>query len=77
MLHLNETGVEVLRKRISNKNTETYWNNYDFHIWRKNTGGYSDTNGVFRNSSWGISEKIAISSLGLWDFPVKYVKHFK
>lgn len=77
MLHLYENGVEVLRKRISNKNLDTYWDNYNFIIWKKDIGGYSNTNGVFRNGTWGIANSIPINSQGIWILPLKYVKYFK
>jgi len=77
MLHLNEHGVEILRKKISNKNIDTYWDNYTFIIWKKDQGGYSNTNGVFRNNNWGIANKIPISIKGTWILPLKYVKYFK
>lgn len=77
MLHLYENGVEILRKKISNKNVDTYWDNYNFIIWEKNQGGYSDTKGVFRNNSWGIANTIHINQNGTWILPLKYVKYFK
>lgn len=77
MLHLYENGVEILRKKISNKNVDTYWDNYNFIIWEKNQGGYSDTKGVFRNNSWGIANTIRINQNGTWILPLKYVKYFK
>lgn len=77
MLHLYENGVEILRKKIINKNVETYWENYNLIIWEKNYGGYSNINGVFRNNNWGIAKVISISKDGTWVFPPKYVKYFK
>ncbi len=77
MLYLSEHGVEILRKKISNKDIETYWENYTFIIWKKDKGGYSNTKGVFRNNSWGIADKIPISFKGNWILPLKYVKYFK
>lgn len=77
MLHLYENGVEILRKRIYSKDIDTYWENYDFIIWKKNIGGYSNTDGVFRNNSWGIANTISINDKGTWSLPLKYVKYFK
>ena len=77
MLHLYENGVEILRKKICNKNIDAYWDNYDFIIWEKNQGGYSDTKGVFRNNNWGIAKTIYVSPNGTWILPLKYVKYFK
>jgi hypothetical protein len=77
MLHLYENGVEILRKKISNKSIETYWDNYNFIIWKKDIGGYSNTNGVFRNDNWGIASIIPVSKEGTWVLPPKYVKYFK
>lgn len=77
MLHLYENGVEILRKKISSKNIETYWENYNFIIWKKDTGGYSNTKGVFRNNSWGLADAIPVNEKGTWVLPLKYVKYFK
>lgn len=77
MLHLYENGVEILRKRISNKNIDAYWDNYNFIIWKKDIGGYSNTKGVFRNNNWGIANSVSVSTEGTWILPPKYVKYFK
>lgn len=77
MLHLYENGVEILRKKISNRNVETYWENYNFVIWKKDKGGYSNTKGVFRKNDWGIVDITPVSNKGTWVFPPKYVKYFK
>jgi len=77
MLYLNENGVEILRKKISNKDIDTYWENYTFIVWKKDKGGYSNTKGVFRNNSWGIAEKISVNTEGTWVLPSKYVRYFK
>lgn len=77
MLHLYEKGIEVLRKKISDNDTDTYWNNYTFVIWKKNIGGFSDTKGVYRNNNWGIAYKFPVNSKGNWELPLKYVRHFK
>ena len=77
MLNLTENGVEILRKKIFNKDIDTYWENYTFIIWQKNQGGYSNIKGIFRNDSWGIANKIPVSLKGTWILPLKYVKYFK
>lgn len=35
----------------------------------KNIGGYSNTSGVYRNSSWGISKIFPITKNGIWELP--------
>lgn len=77
MLYLYEKGIEVLRKKISNKNIDTYWDNYNFIIWKKDSGGFSNTKGVYRNNSWGIVNEYSVNSKGTWELPLKYVRHFK
>lgn len=77
MLYLNEAGINVLMKKNKTNATDMYWNNYSFIIWKKNIGGYSNTNGVYRNSSWGISEIFPITKNGIWELPKKYVKYLK
>ena len=77
MLYLNEHGVEILRKKISNKDIDTYWENYTFIVWKKDNGGYSNTKGVFRNNTWGVSTTFPINKNGVWELPKKYVRHFK
>jgi hypothetical protein len=77
MLYLNEAGVNVLIKKNKTSATDMYWNNYSFIIWKKHIGGYSNTKGVYRNSSWGISEIFPITQNGVWELPKKYVKYLK
>lgn len=75
MLHLNHLGVEVFIKKA--KNIEPFWHNYDLIIWKKDSNGFSNKNGMFRKDSWGIAETITIDSKGIWKLPKKYVKYFK
>jgi hypothetical protein len=77
MLYLNEAGINVLIKKNKANATDMYWNNYSFIIWEKNIGGYSNTSGVYRNSSWGISKIFPITKNGIWELPKKYVKYLK
>lgn len=77
MLHLYENGVEILRKKLNNKKFESYWNNYNFIVWKKDQGGFSSTKGVYRNNSWGIADEFSVSTEGTWDLPLKYVRYFK
>ena len=77
MLHLNEKGVEVFIKRSQSKFQESFWNNYDLVIWKKDTGGYTDINGMYRKDSWGKAEKISVNNNGMWNLPKKYVRYFK
>ena len=77
MLYLNEAGINVLMKKNKTNATDMYWNNYSFIIWEKNIGGYSNTSGVYRNSSWGISKIFPITKNGIWELPKKYVKYLK
>lgn len=77
MLHLYEKGIEVLKKKISNKNTDAYWDNYNFIIWKKDNGGFSNTKGVYRNNNWGIANEYLVNSKGTWELPLKYVRYFK
>ena len=77
MLYLNEAGINVLMKKNKTNATDMYWNNYSLIIWEKNIGGYSNTSGVYRNSSWGISKIFPITKNGIWELPKKYVKYLK
>lgn len=77
MLHLYENGVEVLRKRLNSSKLESYWDNYDFIVWKKDHGGFSNAKGVFRNNSWGIADTFSITIKGTWTLPPKYVRYFK
>jgi len=77
MLYLYENGVEVLRKKLNNKKLESYWENYNFIVWKKDQGGFSNTKGVFRNNNWGIADEFPVSQKGTWILPLKYVKYFK
>ena len=77
MLHLYENGVEILRKRLTKKKLDSYWNNYNFIVWKKDKGGFSNTKGVYRNNNWGIIDEFSVTSKGTWELPLKYVKYFK
>ena len=77
MLYLYENGVEILRKKINNENLDSYWNNYNFIVWKKDLGVFSNTKGVYRNNRWGIADEFAVTSKGTWDLPLRYVKYFK
>lgn len=77
MLHLYENGVEILKNKINSKKIECYWNNYNFIVWKKDQGGFSNTKGVYRNNSWGIVDEFPVSQKGTWILPLKYVKYFK
>ncbi len=77
MLYLYENGIEILRKKINSKSLDSYWNNYNFIVWKKDLGGFSNTKGVYRNNSWGIVDKFPVNSKGTWELPLKYVKYFK
>ena len=77
MLYLNEAGINVLIKKNKANAIDMYWNNYSLMIWEKNIGGYSNTSGVYRNSSWGISKIFPITKNGIWELPKKYVTYLK
>lgn len=77
MLNLTELGVEVFRKRFNNKKQESFWNNYTLIIWKANPGGYSSSNGMFRNNTWGLTDTISVNKDGNWMLSTKYVKYFK
>lgn len=64
-------------RRIKASNTDTFWDNYDLIIWKKNHIGYTNTNGMFKNNAWGITERVPVNEQGLWKLPKKYVKYFK
>ena len=76
MLNLNLSGVEIFINRSKTKTQEAFWNNYELIIWKKNSAGYTDKKGMFRNE-WGLAEKIAVNEQGIWKLPKKYVKYFK
>jgi hypothetical protein len=77
VLVLTPKGVDVFIKRFSSKDRQSYWDNYNLIIWKKNPTGFSNKNGLFKNNSWGISENFPISTDGTWKMSDKYVKYFK
>lgn len=77
MLNLTLKGVEVFIERHKGKTQESYWNNYDLVIWKKDNGGYTSVKGLFREDQWGTAEIISVDNKGIWKLPLKYVKHFK
>lgn len=74
MLNLNELGVEVFMKRAHN--VESYWENYDLIIWKKDNSGFSNIKGIFKDG-WGTAERIVVDNNGIWKLPTRYVKYFK
>lgn len=77
MINLTSKGVEVFIKRYNTKNQESFWDNYDLIIWKKDQSGYTSLKGMFRKNSWGISERVSVDSKGIWRLPNKYVRNFK
>lgn len=77
MLHLTLKGVEVFIEKSKTANQESFWNNYDLVIWKKDKGGYTSIKGLFRKDTWGTAETISVDDKGIWKLPLKYVKHFK
>jgi len=76
MLNLTLKGVEVFIKRSQTDQQESYWDNYDLIIWKKNSGGFTSTKGMFRGN-WGIAERVSVGNDGVWKLPKKYVRYFK
>jgi hypothetical protein len=76
MLNLNLRGVEIFINRSKTKNLEAFWNNYELIIWKKNSSGYTDKNGMLRNELV-LAEKISVNEQGIWKLPKKYVKYFR
>ncbi len=77
MLNLTLEGVEVFMRRYNTSSQESYWDNYDLVIWKKDKNGFTNIKGLFRKDNWGVSEKISVDQNGMWRLPKKYVKHFK
>lgn len=77
MLCLTEKGVDVFIKRYQNNHQESFWDNYDLFIWNKNHKGYTSVNGLFKNNSWGLVDKVSINNQGTWKLSKKYVKYFR
>lgn len=76
MLNLTELGVEVFQKKYNNAKQESFWDNYNLVIWKKDANGFSSIKGLFRHG-WGLAETVSVSEDGLWKLPSKYVKYFK
>lgn len=77
MLHLTPLGVEIFINRSSTKTIESFWENYDLVIWKKDFGGYTDKKGMYRKNAWGVADRISVDNSGIWKLPKKYVKYFK
>lgn len=75
MLNLTELGVEVFIKRA--KNVKPFWDNYDLVIWKKDSNGFTNVDGMFVADAWGTAERIVVNNKGIWKLPKKYVRHFK
>lgn len=77
MLNLNVLGVEIFINKSNEKALDSFWNNYDLIIWKKNANGYTNIKGMFRKDNWGTAETISADNNGIWKLPKKYVKYFK
>jgi hypothetical protein len=77
MLYLNPLGVEVFIRKSTSKTIDSFWDNYDLIIWKKNINGYTNKKGMYRKNSWGIAEKFSVNNNGTWKLPKQYVKYFK
>lgn len=76
MLNLTELGVEVFQKKYNNAKQESFWDNYNLVIWKKDANGFNNIRGLFRGE-WGLAETISVSKEGVWKLPKKYVRYFK
>ena len=77
MLHLTLKGVEVFMERSKTKSQESFWDNYDLVVWKKDQSGFTNIRGMFRKDSWGIAERVSVNEKGIWKLPKSYVKYFK
>jgi hypothetical protein len=76
-MNIDEHKVNKFIKRFKTNNQEAYWDNYTLIIWRKDSSGFSNVRGLFRNNCWGLSEKISVGDNGMWELPHRYVKYIK
>ena len=77
MLNLNHRGVEIFIKRYNKADQESFWENYNLLIWKKNPNGFTSINGMFRKNTWGQINVIPVNDQGVWVLPKKYVRYFK
>lgn len=77
MLNLTLKGVEVFIKKSQTNRQESFWDNYDLMIWKKDSGGYTSIKGMYRKDNWGIAERVSVNNEGIWKLPAKYVRYFK
>ena len=70
MLNLTLKGVEVFMNRSKTKSQESFWDNYDLIIWKKDSGGYTNIKGMFRKDSWVTAETISVDDHGIWKLPL-------
>ena len=50
-----------------------YWDGWTIVKWTKNSNGYTQTNGSYRNNTWGYEARINLSDKGTWKVLTKYV----
>ena len=56
-----------------NESLGFYWDGWDMVKWTPNPNGYSQKNGMYRNSQWGFAVKIPCTDQGTWKVLSKYV----
>jgi hypothetical protein len=71
--------VESFVKQQRKKGSHIKWEGWDLLIWRPNSNGFTDQNGVyrrdvFRKGAWGIQYRVRVNNKGIWSVPARYVK---
>lgn len=74
MKNLVELNYEQAHKFVEkNKALGFFWDGWDIVKWTENENGFSQKNGIFRNSKWGHAMRISLTDNGTWKVLERYV----
>jgi hypothetical protein len=60
--------------KIVDSRPNLYWDGWTIVEWRRDSEGFFNKNGSFRNGQWGRTmRRMDVSSSGTWKVPAKYV----
>ncbi len=76
-MNIKENKVNKFVKNFKTDYQEAFWDGYTLIVWKKDATGFSNKRGMFRNNTWGLTNRFPLTNGGDWDLPDRYVKYIK
>jgi hypothetical protein len=76
-MNIKENKVNQFIKNFKTDYQEAFWDGYTLIVWKKDATGFSNKRGMFRNNTWGLTNRFPLTNGGDWDLPDRYVKYIK